>query len=127
MSRLTTTHYLKTCHVLAEKWREHMDDFAFYSPQDQCYIHDYFRPSEDLTDDQRIAHRIAISKLHPSLPAKAGRALKQPEYQPIPLIYGRGKNGKQLHANDRPLRDPPAARRQEIRRSDPGPRRAPGQ
>ena len=98
MSRLTNTRFLKTCHALTKKWHEHMGDFAFYSPEDQRYIHDYFRPSESLTDEQRIAHRLAVTKLHPSLPALAGRALKKPEYQPVPLIYGRGKGGKQLHA-----------------------------
>jgi hypothetical protein len=98
MSRLTNARYLKTCDSLAKKWHERMDDFSFYSPEDQRYIHDYFRPSEDLTDEQRIAHRVAITNQHPSLPALAGRALKRHSYLPVPLIYVGGKGGKQLHA-----------------------------
>jgi uridine kinase len=98
MSRLTKIHYLKTCHTLAKKWREDKGDYAFYSEQDQRYIHDYFRPSEDLTDEQRLAHRIAITKLHPSLPAKAGRALKKPKYEPALVVYRRRNGGKQLRA-----------------------------
>ncbi len=48
--------------------------FAELSPQEQWYLHDYFRPSEQLSDDELLAHRKAISRQRPSLPQSAGRA-----------------------------------------------------
>jgi hypothetical protein len=50
--------------------------FAELFPQEQWYLHDYFRPSEQLSDQALLAHRKEISARRPSLPQRAGRALK---------------------------------------------------
>lgn len=57
-------------------WGNQRKGFGFISSRDQRYLHEFFRPSETLTEAELIAHRKAISSQHPSLPHQAGWALK---------------------------------------------------
>lgn len=69
--------------------------FQLISTRDQRYLHDFFRPSEELTETELLAHRREITARRPSLPACAGRALRHfanPKRKPgTPM-----KNGKHL-------------------------------
>jgi hypothetical protein len=51
--------------------------FGFLNYQEQRYLHDYFVPSQDLTDVELIEHRAAVTAECSSLPQCAGRALRQ--------------------------------------------------
>jgi hypothetical protein len=61
MPRLTNSDYLFICRHLHDVWTEHRGGFSLISTRDQRYLHDYFRPSEQLTDSQLLSHRRAVS------------------------------------------------------------------
>lgn len=93
MSRLANEEYLYQRNRLRVSWFEH-GGFAFarLNSQEQMDLHDYFAPSKDLSDEELIAHRVAIAEAFPSLPQKAGKAyqeitahLEQPKLPPTPL------------------------------------------
>ncbi len=68
--------YLQAHRALRSLWLEPDGAvFAELSPHEQWYLHDYFRPSEQLPDQDLLAHRKAISRQRPCLPQSAGRAL----------------------------------------------------
>jgi hypothetical protein len=75
MSRLTDDDYLHMVHSLRVLWLHDNGVFAAVLPVDQWRVHDFFRPSENLTDKERLEHRHQISKERPTLPNQAGRAL----------------------------------------------------
>lgn len=77
---------MKIAHELAARWKADPGSLAEYSPQDQRYLHDYYRPSETLSDEQLLEHRREITKDQPSLPQCAGRALNH-VYVPEIALY----------------------------------------
>jgi hypothetical protein len=77
MPRTTNQQYLAAYRFLRAVWCESDGGvFAELSPQEQWYLHDYLRPSEQLSDEALLAHCKEISIQRPSLPQCAGRALK---------------------------------------------------
>lgn len=50
--------------------------YSELEPHQQMVIHRYYRPTEDLTNQQLREHRFAISLKEPSLPQRAGKAVK---------------------------------------------------
>ncbi len=77
MPRLTNTHYLTTRKWLTEVWLTDPGAWANASPADQRLLHDYFEPSIPLSPDQALAHRRQVTTTNPSLPQRAGRALRR--------------------------------------------------
>jgi len=77
MPRLTNTHYLITRKWLTELWLSDPGAWASTSPEDQRLLHDYFEPSIPLSPEQALAHRWQVTVAQPSLPQRAGRALKR--------------------------------------------------
>jgi hypothetical protein len=79
MPRLSNTQYLQAHHDLQRLWQHDRAVFAELTPVEQWQLHDFFRPSKDLTDEQLLTHRRVISQTRPSLPQQAGRALHRLE------------------------------------------------
>lgn len=77
MPRQTAADYLKTHRWLAKLWAEQQDSFGFLGYQEQMYLHDYFAPSQGISDEELVAHRKAVTARRPSLPQCAGRALRR--------------------------------------------------
>ena len=75
MPRSTNSTYLKTHTHLHQLWLQDMGVVACFSPTDQWYLHDYFKLSHSLSDEQLVAHRGAVAAARPSLAQCAGRAL----------------------------------------------------
>jgi hypothetical protein len=75
MPRLTNARYIAIHELLKRVWQENPPTFGYLSPEEQWLLHDYFRPSENLTETELIAHRREITAERPSLPHQAGRAL----------------------------------------------------
>jgi hypothetical protein len=76
MPRLSENDYLHFRHYLHNVWQTNKSAFGLLTRTDQYYLHDYFRPSEELADAEALEHRAAVSQRRPSLPHCAGRALK---------------------------------------------------
>lgn len=75
MPRLTPQDYLARRQFLMELWFDHDGGpFTVVPTKMQRDLHDFFAPSEGLTDTQVLAHRKEITKAFPSLPQSAGRA-----------------------------------------------------
>lgn len=77
MPRFPNSTHLLIRHHLRQDWLDGSGIYALIPSRDQRYIHDYFRPSEDLADEELLAHRRAVSKERPSLPHCAGRAVRR--------------------------------------------------
>jgi hypothetical protein len=77
MPRLNNTNFLKAHHWLRQLWLEDIGNYAQLYPPDQTELHLFFCPSKDWSDDKLIEHRQIMSKADPSLPQRAGRALKR--------------------------------------------------
>jgi|SRR5579862_3286096 len=74
MSRLTNRQYLKNTRWLREIWNSNLKSlYSLHSLWRQWDLHAYFAPSKDWTDEERIEHRILVTKDFPDLPARAGR------------------------------------------------------
>lgn len=71
--------------MLRAHWREEVSPFGYLSSTEQWDLHKYFQPSRELSDQTLIAHRKAISAADPSLPQRAGRALKHLEHALLEL------------------------------------------
>lgn len=75
MARLTPKEFLKRRQLLTEIWfHDGGATYAMIPHQMQRDLHDFFAPTELLTDKQAHQHRKKVSKAFPSLPQKAGRA-----------------------------------------------------
>ncbi|KQR23386.1 hypothetical protein [Microbacterium sp. Leaf151] len=74
MPRLANTTYLNNRSSLGKYWRRKERGWSKLSFEDQCALHEYYEPSMDLTDDQAIAYREAVTAKWPSLPQRAGKA-----------------------------------------------------
>ncbi len=77
MPRLTDKQYLKYRKYLRKLWLTRTGLYANLLPTQQWQIHEYFRPDEELTDKQLLAHRKDITAQYPSLPHQAGRTIKE--------------------------------------------------
>ena len=77
MPRLTSKDYLAQRRLLIKEWCER-DAIAFGEVplQGQHDLHDFYAPTEPLSDADALEHRVAMAKAFPSLPQKAGRALQ---------------------------------------------------
>ena len=74
MPRLTNQTYLANSLWLRKIWNGNLKSlFAVLSVQRQIDLHAYFAPTKDLTDEERVEHRRAISEEFTDLPARAGR------------------------------------------------------
>lgn len=76
MPRLSAKDYLKYRKFLRRLWLQRQATYSYLTPTQQWQIHAFFRPDEDLTDDQLLEHRKQITAEQPSLPHQAGRAIK---------------------------------------------------
>ncbi|WZH35538.1 MAG: hypothetical protein PIR02_12215 [Microbacterium enclense] len=74
MSRLTNTTYLTNRSALGEYWKRSELGWSRLNFEDQCTLHEYYEPSMDLTDDEAIMYRQAVTAKWPSLPHRAGKA-----------------------------------------------------
>lgn len=80
MPRLSNADYLQRHYQLRALWLS--NDTSVYSqisPNEQWDIHGFFAPSHDWTDEQLIAYRRTVTVEHPSLPHRAGRAVRHLE------------------------------------------------
>lgn len=74
MPRLTNTTYLANRSTLGKYWHRNELGWSKLSFENQSTLHEYYEPSMDLTEDQAIAYRQAVTAKWPSLPHRADRA-----------------------------------------------------
>lgn len=74
MPRLTRTTYLLNRNVLTDHWRRSERGWTKLTFEDQCTLHEYYKPSTDLTDEQAITYRQAVTAKWSNLPHRAGKA-----------------------------------------------------
>ena len=77
MPRLTNRDYLTIRHFLTRLWDQ--DDghsYAALPGYAQRELHDFYAPTVYMTDEDAVAHRMAMTKTFPSLPHSAGRAFE---------------------------------------------------
>jgi len=77
MPRLTNKQYLARRAFLTKAWNEFPTVFVMLDPNQQLALHAYYQPSKDWTTDEALAHRQAITKRRPSLPAQTGKYFNQ--------------------------------------------------
>jgi hypothetical protein len=114
MARLSTSDYLFFCSYLHEVWQTERQAFSLISTRDQWYLHQYFRPSDDLTPRELLAHREAITQEQPSLPQCAGRALRHLA-DPKPLRVATGSKQIRVYSMIRSEPDIPKLARALMR------------
>ncbi len=100
MPRLTSELYLATHTFLWKIWLHREGLYVELSPEEQRHLHDYFRPSEDLSGTELLAHRQDISTQRPSLPHCAGRALAKMEKH-VSAYLNAASTGELVRAVDR--------------------------
>ena len=76
MPRLNNNTFIKRHLWLRRLWLEHQPRYGVLGPTEQWAIHDYYQPSHELSNTELLAHRAAISKERPALPAQASKAFK---------------------------------------------------
>ena len=74
MPRITNSDYLAHRKNLSDNWKRSELGWSKLNFKDQCTLHEYYEPSMDLTDDQAITYRQAVTAKWPSLPHRAGKA-----------------------------------------------------
>lgn len=105
MPRLTDADYLANRHALIEAWEMHWSEIAQLPTFAQRDLHRFYAMSEDLYDDDALAHRHEAKRREPSLPQQAGRAFAQLE-----------RIMRQAHIADRGTPSVPAATERGRRR-----------
>lgn len=100
MPRLTDSDYLLAHHFLKDAWEIH-DGIAFglLLWHEQRALHDYFLPTKKLDSAHLLMHRREVTRAHPSLPHRAGKALVRcrgnvAEFDrrpPVPYVRKRGR------------------------------------
>lgn len=73
MLRFTDTTYVKQRRALVEDWERGGHSFILLGYMDQLTLHEYYRPAEQLTDHEALAHRRRAGHESPSLPQRAGK------------------------------------------------------
>ena len=89
--RLTNQSYLQQRTHLRECWIGRRALYGKLTASQQWDLHAFFRPTEDFTDDEAIAHRVHLSKVRPSMPHRAGkayRAFEEVERAAVPARAG---------------------------------------
>lgn len=76
MPRLSTARYLDLHHRLRRLWGTDAGAFADFAYSEQTALHQFFVPSRDLGDDEMVRYREKVTARFPSLPQRAGRALR---------------------------------------------------
>jgi len=76
MPRLTNDQYIKRHQLLRQLWHKHQARFALLTPTQQWDVHDYYRPTEELTKPELLERRRRISHERPALPHRASKAFK---------------------------------------------------
>ena len=113
MPRLTDEHFLSFGRWLSELWVRNRQAFGFISYQDQRFLHEYFRPSVELSHLELLAHRRRITAERPALPQCAGRALRKLKQEmeaaaakPAKIATkGKGRNKPIVHVVAQPKLD----------------------
>ena len=77
MPRLSFLAYYTRHTELQAVWQERSIIFSNLHAIDQWYLHDYFRPSEKLTEAELRAYWASFHNCPGSLPQCAGRAYKK--------------------------------------------------
>jgi hypothetical protein len=57
-------------------WIQQEGRFGLLRPNQQWDVHDYYKPSHELSEAELLVHRQQISYERPGLPARASRAFK---------------------------------------------------
>lgn len=73
MPRITNQQYINIHRTLRQLWEDDFRHFEKLSGNDQLTLHQYFAPSKELSDDELLAHRQAVTLEEPSLPNQAGK------------------------------------------------------
>lgn len=92
MARLTDITYLATHQELRFAWLKDPARFALLSAAEQWALHGYFAPEHSLSDERLLAYRREVSKVDPSLPQRAGRALSKWRMKKAPLAMYRKRS-----------------------------------
>lgn len=101
MFRLTNQQYLIDRTWLADIWQQDLAAWAKLSSADQRALHDFFDPSLERSPDQALTYRRGITARDPSLPQRAGRALRRfervaiGELECVPPLYVAAPRGRQ--------------------------------
>lgn len=74
MPRLTSNQYYRAHLQLRRIWLTRHGIFAEVTPAEQWQLHDYFKPSHELTKSDLLTHRTHITLKCPHLPQQAGKA-----------------------------------------------------
>ena len=78
MTRLTQLTYITQHYQLKKEWFSPGGGaFIMLSPTEQWALHSYYEFTKKLSDAEPLAHRKAISREHPSLPQRAGKAFSK--------------------------------------------------
>jgi hypothetical protein len=84
--------------------------FSWIDPHEQWALHHFFLPYKDLSDEELIAHRHAITLKRPELPAEADHAyqrlvvfMERPRLAPQPTVSFDGKKQKRAKASNRAI------------------------
>jgi hypothetical protein len=98
MPRLTNDRYIKRHLLLRQLWLKHQARYALLKPTQQWDVHDYYRPSEELTRAELLEHRRRVSRERPALPQRASKAFKiligaAPAAPPADTIINAGPRG----------------------------------
>lgn len=75
MPRLTDFDYLQTYRELHAAWVSDPASFALLSAPEQWDLFGYFCIEHNLSDEWLLAYRREVTKVAPSLPQHAGRAI----------------------------------------------------
>lgn len=92
MARLTDITYLATHKELRSAWLNDPSRFAILNASEQWALHGYFAPEHGIPDKQLLAYRREVSKVDPSLPQRAGKALMKWRMKEAPLAAYRERS-----------------------------------
>jgi hypothetical protein len=73
MPRLSNELYIDRHRFLRKMWLECDELYSILEVNQQWEVHRFYQPSKELSEEELIAHRKAITKEQPGLPAVAGR------------------------------------------------------
>lgn len=77
ISRLTDKTYLRQRRSLRQLWLQRAHTFSRVPISDQRVIHDFYLPGGDASDGELLEHRRIVTAEQPSLPNRAGKALRR--------------------------------------------------
>jgi hypothetical protein len=110
MPRLTFDSYLKQRAFLLLVWEEIDPLFSLLSPNQQADLHHYYQPLHKYTDDHLQKHRAHVTKLDPSLPARAGKS-----YARLHRVYEQGvERAKRADGSKQSPMQPPRPKRTPV-------------